>query len=108
MLFWVPLIWLAAAGAVTAPLWLSMGVPGLGMGLLGPLGLLLFKPGENLSGKLVVATLAALPVGVAVAVAMRTWNRMSASAQILSVIGLSVLWHAPGVVLWVVILGGLN
>jgi len=102
------LIWLATAIVVTAPLWLTLGASGLLFGGLGPFGILLFKPGDQVLGKLLVATLASLPTAVGVAVAWRRWSKLSSRSRVLLTIGLSALWHGPGALLWLTILRGLN
>lgn len=102
------LIWLATGIAVTAPLWLALGASGLLLGGLGPFGILLFKPGDQVLGKLLVATLASLPTAVGVAVVTSKWSKLSSRSRVLLTIGLSALWHGPGALLWRLILGGLN
>jgi hypothetical protein len=89
-------------------MWLLMGFAGVWLGGLGPLGVLAFKPGENLLGKRALTLLVASPIAAVVALVMTRWSRMSERGRIFSVVGLSALWHAPGVVLWRVIPGGLN
>ena len=102
------LIWLSTGVLVTAPSWLVMGIGGLVLGLFGPLGVLAFKPGENVAGKLAVAALLASPALLGAAVLARKWSRLGPWGRGLWIVGLSLLWHAPGAIVWGLILRGLN
>ena len=100
--------WLITGIVATAPLWLVLGFTGLLLGLLGPFAILLFKPGENVLGKLALAILVASPTAIGLSLLVWKWSQLSAKWRVLSIIGLSALWHAPGALLWLMILTGLN
>jgi len=104
----IPLVWLTTGAVVTAPVWLVMGVWGFLIGLLGPFGILLFKPGENVLDKLILAALMSLPTAIGAAVVTWRWLGMSTRSRTLSVIVLSTLWHGITAALWRLILTGFN
>jgi len=104
----VLLIWSTTGIVVTTPLWMVLGARGLLLGWLGPFGVLLFKPGDQVLGKLGVATLIASPTAVGVVVAIWKWSKMTTRRRVLSTIGLSALGHGPGAALWWMLLEGLN
>ncbi len=104
----VALLWLAAGIVVTAPLWLTLGVPGLVLGLLGPPGMLVFKPGQGMPGKLALVAVVMLPVAAGVVAAARRWAGLDWKRRVSWVLGLSGAWHAPAAVLWLLIATGLN
>lgn len=102
------LAWSVTGLLVTAPIWLTVGVRGLALGLLGPSGVLLFKPGEQFGSKLLVALLLSLPTIVGLFVVIWKWSKLAARGRALSIVLLSVLWHGIGAALWLLILNGLN
>ena len=102
------LVWIATGVVVTAPIWLIAGVRSVPLVLLGPVGILLFKLGDQMLSKLVVVALMSSPTVVGITVAMRKWSGLSTSARMLCIIGLSTLWHGIATGLWLLILAGFN
>jgi hypothetical protein len=102
------LAWLTPGVLLTAPIWMTVGGLGLALGLLGPLGILFFKPGDNLVPRLILVVLVSSPTIVGLIAVMWKWSRLGARGRILCVVGLSVLWHGIGAGLWTLILGSLN
>ena len=93
---------------MTVPLWLVAKPALMLLGLLGPLGLLAYKPGENLVGKLVLVVLAAAPCGAVLLVLRRRAERLGERSRLMGIALASALWHLPAVALWIVIVSGLN
>ena len=94
------LVWIVTAVVVTTPLWLILGVAGLGLGAVGPFGVLLFKPGDQVAGKILMATLLLVPTLVGAAMVARRWSRLGIKGRLLSVMTLSILWHGTSTGLW--------
>jgi hypothetical protein len=100
--------WIGTGAIFTAPLWLVVRSEFLALGWLGPLGLLAFKPGENLLGKLILLLAAASPPALVLALLRRRWARLSVTDRILYTTAASTLWHAPSSLLWISIVSGMN
>lgn len=100
--------WVLTGVAVLAPLWLEAGASWLAIGALGPLGVLAFKPGEPSTNKLIFAILVSSPTIAGFAVVMWRWTSMKWWVRPLAVMGLSFVWHAIGLGLWLMVIGGLN
>jgi hypothetical protein len=100
--------WVLTGVAVLAPLWLVAGALWLAIGALGPLGVLAFKPGEQSTTKLIFAILISSPTVVGLAFVMWKWTSMRRWVRPLAVMGVSFVWHAIGLGLWLMIVGGLN
>lgn len=101
-------VWLVAGVLLTAPMWTALGARGLALGLLGPLGMLLFKPGEQLSSKLVLVLLLSSPTIAGLSVVMWKWSSLGVKGRYLCIVGLSLVWHAIGAGLWLFLLSGFN
>jgi hypothetical protein len=96
----VIIIWFTTAAVVTAPLWLTLGIPGIGLGIIGPFSIQFYKPGEQPAMKFILATVLILPTFLGLAVVSGRWARLGTLGRILSVVTLSVLWHGVAVGLW--------
>ncbi len=102
------LAWLATGLAMSLPLALVGRIEGLFLGLLGPLGILTFKPGENLGGKLVVVALAAAPALIVLLLLWRRGGRVGERGRLVWLAGASALWHGPAIALWMGVFSRLN
>ncbi len=103
------LTWALVGLPVTVLLWLVTGKTEAAiLGALGPLSVLLFKPGENLPGKLFVALLGALPVLLCALWVRHMWSGLDTWARVLWVAGLSAIWHGLSVGFLAVVLAGAN
>jgi hypothetical protein len=104
----VILTWFITAAVVTAPLWLTLGLPGIGLSIIGPFGIQLYKPGDQPAAKFLVAIVLLVPTLIGLAVVSRRWSRLGTVGRILSVVTLSILWHGTTAGLWWLIVTGLN
>ncbi|MEM7249068.1 MAG: hypothetical protein AAF533_27355 [Acidobacteriota bacterium] len=105
----LPFAWLVGMGLLLVPS-LLLPVPRL-VPLLtatGPLGLLLYKPGENLGGKLTLALVIIVVVGSALSFALRFVGREHAWRRRFVVGGVALAWHGLGLALALVLASGMN
>lgn len=102
------LVWVPTGAVVSAPLWITMGPPGLLLGLMGPLAVLAFKPGQQIGGKVLVAAIIAVPTVVGVVVLGRRWRRLGTRGRILGVMVVSALWHGTGTAILFLILASFH
>lgn len=101
-------VWFVSGALLMAPAWLRLGPAFLALGLLGPMGLLAFKPSANPGGKLLVAILVALPAVIALAWLRSRWKHLDTRSRLLWTFAASFLWHAPGLALWLMIAASTN
>lgn len=102
------LAWVPTGAVVSAPLWIAMGPPGLLLGMLGPLAILFFKPGQQVAGKVLVAGMIAVPTMLALAVAIGRWRRMGTRGRVLSIMVASALWHGTATVILFLVLASFH
>ena len=105
----IGLPWVLISVPVMVLMWLVTGKAEAAiLGALGPLSVLVFKPGENLPGKIVVALLGAMPVVLGALWLGQKWSGLRTWARVLWVAGLSAIWHGLSVAFLLIVLAGAN